>query len=117
MKINTHIVLVGLLLGFVFSLFSQWSDSSFNDLNNYKGYRPNVIGEINAEFKEDLDFLVEESTNFRESVDGFVNQNQSKKNVEGGFMSGTSFYREIDPVFMVPAQVLKHFQKIIIKKY
>ena len=96
MKINTHIVLVGLLLGFVFSLFSQWSDSNFNDLNNYKGYRPNVIGEINAEFKEDLDFLVEESTNFRESVDGFINQNQSKQNVDKSYRALRDAFKSVE---------------------
>ncbi|MDH7912667.1 cytochrome c peroxidase [Winogradskyella sp. SYSU M77433] len=96
MKINTHIVLVGLLLGFVFSLFSQWSDSNFNDLNNYKGYRPNVIGEINAEFIEDLEFLVEESTNFRESVDGFVNQNQSKQNVDKSYRALRDAFKSVE---------------------
>ena len=101
MKINTHIVLVGLLLGFVFSLFSQWSDSNFNDLNNYKGYRPNVIGEINAEFIEDLEFLVEESTNFRESVDGFVNQNQSKQNVDKSYRALRDAFKSVEYIIHV----------------
>ncbi|WP_299361900.1 cytochrome c peroxidase [Winogradskyella sp.] len=74
MKINTHIISTGLLFGFIYLLFIQWSNSSFKSLNNYS---PKAIGHINTKFKEDLNDLVKSTIDFRTTVEDFINQEKS----------------------------------------
>jgi len=76
MKINTHIISTGLLFGFIYLLFIQWSNSNFKSLNN-KNYSPKAIGNINAKFKADLDEFVKSTADFKVATEDFINQKKS----------------------------------------
>ncbi len=96
MKIITHVILIGLLFGFMALHFNQWSNPFFQSLNNYQNYSPKAIGQINEKFKADLNALVDQSSIFKSQALAFTAQDKSGQQIIENYYDLRSSFKKVD---------------------
>ncbi|WP_299521285.1 cytochrome c peroxidase [Winogradskyella sp.] len=110
MKINTHIVSTGLLFGFIYLLFLQWSNSSFKSLND-KNYSPKAIGNINAKYKTDFGEFVKSTLDFRVATEDFIHQKKSTEDLINDYRILRDKFKTVE--FIIEYLDKEAFDKII----
>ena len=104
MKINTQLIVFGLMFGFMFLHFSSWSNPFFKDLNNYQDYSPKAISHINDKFKIDLLDFNSKTTEFKKQVELLI---ANKENEEYLLES----YTELRESFKKIEFIIEHLDK------
>ena len=93
MKINTHIVLVGLSIGFFYLLFESWSNSIFK---NHDYYSPKAIGHINKLFKNDLNALVNSTKDFHVAVQDYLSKSKSENKLKDDYRNLRDKFKSVE---------------------